>query len=65
MRPGDDVVYTPDVLNYGIGRVLWVEPDGRLMVEFDDDHAPDWMPPHRETFHASELELAAIWMRAA
>lgn len=66
MRPGDRVVVLEDPLNYGVGVIQWVEPDGRLMVGFlPPDDKSDWTPPHLEPFAAHELELERVWMQAA
>lgn len=46
MRPGDDVVYLPDPLGYGIGEILEVLRDGRLLVRFDQHDEPRPCDPH-------------------
>ncbi len=66
MKPGDRVIVLEDPLNYGVGVIQWVEPDGRLMVAFqpptDSDH---WIPFHIEPFDAHDLELEAVWAQAS
>lgn len=65
MGPGDEVVVLEDPLNLLVGVIQWVEPDGRLMVEFAPSESAEWMPPHREVFSPHEIELVSVWMRAA
>jgi hypothetical protein len=46
MRPGDDVVFLPDVLGAGIGEILEVRRDGQVLVRFDQEDDPRPCDPH-------------------
>lgn len=58
MSPGDDVVYLADPLLYGIGEILEVAADGRLLIRFDEDDRP-------ALFNAHEVELLSRFQAAA
>jgi hypothetical protein len=59
MTVGEQVVYTPRVALYGIGKVVRVLADGRLRVRFSDDSFEEFAPDELESWeHQKRAEKA-------
>jgi hypothetical protein len=56
MQAGDRVVFIADPLAYGPGTIERVQPNGRIVVVFDDGR--------EELFTPHELELLDVWAQA-
>jgi hypothetical protein len=57
MQAGDRVVFLADPLAYGRGTIERVQPNGRIVVLFDDGR--------EELFTPHELELLDTWLQVA
>jgi hypothetical protein len=65
VTPGDQIVVLHEPWKYGVGTILHITRDGRLLVEFEP--AVDTPGPFvtRKVFDAHEVELVSIWMLTA
>jgi hypothetical protein len=55
VKPGTIVIYLA-YPGWGLGVVRRIEPDGRLLVDFEVDGRS-----YSDDFHAQELEVREVW----